>query len=211
VHVLVPGEKGFRSTQRVRVHRTNRLPSSDVTSVAGLPVTTVARTIIDLAGSLSAESVERVVDDALVRRLTTVPLLSGALGRNAHRGCRGGPLVRAALGLWSVGPLESHAETEVLRWLLAAGVPEPVPQLEVAVPGGRRLRVDLAWPEARVALEVDGFAHHHGPRKLSADHERRSVLAALGWRVLTTTVAEVRRGGVNLMAALRALGVVAVD
>lgn len=102
VHVVVPAEKGFRSTQRVQVHRTNRLASSDVTSVAGLPVTTVARTIIDLAGSLSAESVERVVDDALVRQLTTFPLLSGALGRNAHRGCRGGPLVRSALGLWSV-------------------------------------------------------------------------------------------------------------
>ena len=66
--------------------------------------------------------------------------------------------------------------------------------------GGRRrrrtsaLRVDLAWPEARVVLEVDGFAHHHGPRQLSADHERRSVLTSLGWSVLTTTVAEVRRG-----------------
>ena len=191
------------------MHRTNRLTSSDVTSIAGLPITTVARTIIDLAWVMDPDSVERIVDDALVRRLTTVPLLSGAVQRNVHRGCRGGPVVRAALSLWSAGPLESHAETEVLRWLLGAGVPEPVRQLEVVVPGGRRLRVDLAWPEARVALEVDGFAHHHGPRQLSADHERRSVLTSLGWSVLTTTVAEVRRGGASLVAALRTLGVMA--
>lgn len=73
------------------------------------------------------------------------------------------------------------------------------------MPDGRRLRVDLAWPQSRVVLEVDSFAHHHGPRQLSADHERRSVLAGLGWQVLTTTVAEVRGGGTSLLGALRAL------
>jgi hypothetical protein len=208
LHVVVPAARAFRDTHRVKVHRTRRLTSRDVTTYAELPVTTVSRTLIDLAASLTPTAVELVVDDALVRALTTVPLLAGALNRNAHRGCRGGPLVREALALWDVGPLESHAEAEVLRWLLARGVPEPVRQLEVVSSDGRRLRVDLAWPAAGVVLEVDGYAHHHGPRKLSADHERRSVLASLGWSVLTTTTAEVRRGGTNLLAALRTLGVV---
>jgi len=209
-HVLVPLSRAFRTTYRVQVHRTRRLTARDVTSFAELPVTTVARTLIDLAASMTAASVEVVVDDALVRGLTTVPLLSGALNRNAHQGCSGAPLVREALSLWGVGPVESHAEAEVLRWLLSVGVPEPVRQLAVAGADGRRFRVDLAWPQSRVALEVDGYAHHHGPRKLSADHERRSVLASLGWNVLTTTSAEVRRGGSSLLAALRTLGVLGV-
>jgi hypothetical protein len=208
VHVVVPASRAFRSTERVEVHRSRRLTSSDVTTVGSLPVTTGARTVIDLASSLSPAAVERVVDDALVRGITTVPLLAGALKRNAHRGCRGGPAVREALSLWQAGGVESHAEVAVLRWLLVAGMPAPVRQLVVVLPDGKRLRVDLAWPVERVVLEVDGFAHHHGPRKLSVDHERRSVLTALGWHVLTTTVAEVRRGGSNLLAALRALGVV---
>jgi hypothetical protein len=209
LHVVVPIGRGFRSTNRVQVHRTKRLTTQDVAVYGHLPVTTVARTVIDLAASLTSTQVERVVDDAIVRELTTVPLLTGALRRNAHRGCGGGPALREALALWNVGAVESHAEAEVLRWLLAAGVPEPVRQLEIATVDGKRLRVDFAWVAAHVVLEVDGFAHHHGPRKLSADHERRSVLAARGWHVLTTTMAEVRRGGGQLLAALRTLGVVA--
>jgi hypothetical protein len=207
LQVVVPISRAFRSTQRVQVHRTNRLTTKDVATYGELPVTTVARTLVDLAGAMSPSQVERLVDDSLVRDLTTVPLLSGAVRRNSHRGCVGGPLLRATLALWEAGSVESHAEVEVLRWLLNSGIPEPVRQLEVTGPDGRRLRVDLAWPVARVVLEVDGFAHHHGPRKLSADHERRSILAARGWHVLTTTVAEVRRGGANLLAALSALGV----
>ncbi len=207
IEVVVPAGRAFRSTNRVQVHRTRRLTSQDVTTFGGVPVTTVARTLIDLGASLSPAAVERVVDDALVRGLTTVPLLSGSLKRNAHRGCTGAGHVRAALELWHGGALESHAETEVLRWLLRAGVSEPARQLEVVVRDGKRFRLDLAWPARRVALEVDSYAHHHGPRKLSADHERRSAIASMGWQVLTTTVAEVRRGGASLLAALEASGV----
>ena len=209
LHVVVPVGQGCRNTNRVQVHRTKRLTTQDVAVFGYLPVTTVARTLLDLAASLTSTQVERAVDDALVRELTTVPLLTGALRRNAHRGCTGSTALRAALALWNVGAVESHAEAEVLRWLLAAGVPEPVRQLEITTADGKRLRVDFAWVAARVVLEVDGFAHHHGPRKLSADHERRSFLASQGWHVLTTTMAEVRRGGGQLQAALRRLRVLA--
>ncbi|MGA2211110.1 MAG: DUF559 domain-containing protein [Acidimicrobiales bacterium] len=209
LHVVVPVGQGCRNTNRVQVHRTKRLTTQDVAVFGYLPVTTVARTLLDLAASLTSTQVERAVDDALVRELTTVPLLTGALRRNAHRGCTGSTALRAALALWNVGAVESHAEAEVLRWLLAAGVPEPVRQLEITTADGKRLRVDFAWVAARVVLEVDGFAHHHGPRKLSADHERRSFLASQGWHVLTTTMAEVRRGGGQLLAALRRLRVLA--
>ena len=85
LHVVVPAARAFRDTHRVKVHRTRRLTSRDVTTYAELPVTTVSRTLIDLAASLTPTAVELVVDDALVRALTTVPLLAGALNRNAHR------------------------------------------------------------------------------------------------------------------------------
>ncbi len=208
LHIVVPGPAAPRSTQRVSVHRTRRLTPADVTTYGELPVTTAARTIVDLAATLPVRDVERLVDDALVRGVTTVPLLSGCMGRNSRRGLAGTLALRAAIDLWLDGGLESHAESEVLRFLLRHRVPSPQRQVEVRAPDGRRLRVDLAWPIPRVVLEIDSFAHHHGPRQLSADHERRSVLAGLGWQVLTTTVAEVRRGGGNLLGALRTLGVI---
>ena len=119
LHVVVPGPTVPRSTQRVSVHRTRRLTAADVATYVELPVTTAARTIVDLAAALPARDVERLVDDALVRGVTTVPLLSGCMGRNSRRGLAGTLALRAAIDLWLDGGVESHAESEVLRFLLA--------------------------------------------------------------------------------------------
>jgi hypothetical protein len=98
--------------------------------------------------------------------------------------------------------MQSHAEVATARWLRESGFPAPVAQMAVEGPDRRRWFVDFGWPAFRVVLEVDSFAHHHGPRKLSRDHERRSAIEAAGWRVLSTTVAEIERGGAMLKAAL---------
>jgi hypothetical protein len=205
IEVLVPHGQRCRSTPGVTVHRTRRLVSSDTAKYGVLPVTTVARTIADLAGRLDDSTVERLVDDALIRCLTTVPLLDSCLNRNGDHGRRGCNRVRAALELWSCGGMQSHAEVVVARWLRRSGFPAPVAQMPVIGPSGQRWFVDFAWPPFRVVLEVDGFEHHHGPRKLSRDHERKSGIEAAGWRVLTATVAEIERGGELLTAALKRL------
>jgi len=205
VEVLAPNGKSNVSTDRVTVHRTRRLVSADVATYGVLPVTTAARTIIDLSTRLDPETIERLVDDSLVRTVTTVPLLSGCLSRNGGRGRRGSASVRSALVLWDSGVMQSHAEVVVARWLRRWRFPPPVSQMPVKGPDGRRWFVDFGWPSFRLVLEVDSFAHHHGPRKLSRDHERRSAIEAAGWRVLSTTVAEIERGGEMLKAALTLL------
>jgi very-short-patch-repair endonuclease len=205
LEVVVPHARACPSTDAVTLHRTRRLTSADVAKYGALPVTTVARTIIDLAARLDDDKVERLVDDSLVRRLTSVPLLSSCLSRNAGSGRRGCGSVRSALALWDAGTMQSHAEVVVARWLRGLGFATPVAQMAVKGPDGRRWFVDFGWPAFRVVLEVDSFQHHHGPRKLSRDHERRSAIEAEGWRVLSTTVAEIKRGGNMLKAALTAL------
>jgi hypothetical protein len=205
VEVLVRHGTAYPSNERVTVHRTRRLVSADVATYGVLPVTTVARAVVDLASRLGRTKVERLVDDVLVRRQSTVPLLSGCLSRNSGRGCQGAGFVRSALELWDCGRMQSHAEVTVARWLRRLGFPTPVAQMPVERPDGGRWLVDFGWPAFWVVLEVDSFAHHHGPRKLSRDHERRSGLEAAGWRVLSTTQAEIERGGERLQAALERL------
>jgi very-short-patch-repair endonuclease len=198
-----------RRTDEVRLHlgshakrQLGLLATADLATYDRLPVTTAARTIVDLAARLDDATVERLVDDSLVRCVTTVPLLSGCLSRNSVQGRTGSGAVRSALALWERGTMQSHAEVVVARWLRRMGFPTPVAQMVVPQPNGRHWRVDFGRPEFRVVLEVDSFEHHHGPRKLSRDHERRSGIEAEGWRVLSTTVAEIERGGHALKAAL---------
>lgn len=125
LHVVVQGTSRPRASRRVVVHRARRLTLADVTTYGELPVTTAARTIVDLASTLRSSDVEGLVDDALVRGVTTVPLLSGSIRRNGRRGLAGTLALRSAIELWSGGGLESHAEAEVLRFLLRHGVPAP--------------------------------------------------------------------------------------
>src|SRR5215213_9847744 len=81
---------------------------------------------------------------------------------------------------------ESRLETKV--WLLLRDAPVPTPRRQswVSTPGGR-YRLDFAWPELKLALECDGWAHHGTRVAFGKDRERLSELAAMGWRVLVVT------------------------
>jgi len=134
-----------------------------------------------------------------------VPLLAASLRRNGGSGRAGTAAVQAALEEWSAGPLESRAEANLAGWLRRSGLPPPVRQYEIKRPDGFVARVDFAWPARRVVLEMDGFAHHHGPHQLARDHKRRTALAAEGWIVLTTTPSELGQGAPALRTALERL------
>jgi hypothetical protein len=110
--------------------------------------------------------------------------------------------VELALAPWLGGGVESHAEAEVLRLLLVAGFPAPICQYEIRDGAAFVARVDFAWPAQRVVLEVDGFQYHDGPAKFVDDRRRANRLAALGWRVIATTLREVRTDPTALFAAL---------
>jgi hypothetical protein len=206
LEVSVPHSTGHRSSELVRVHATRRLVSSDRCTWGRLPVTTVARTIIDVAGAgaLQPDRLGRLIDDALLSNKTTVVLLQSVLARSG----RGRPGVRAverALTPWLNGGVESHAEAEVLRLVLAAGFKAPVCQFEIRDGTSVVARVDFAWPRERLVLEVDGFRFHDGPVQFVADRHRANLLAARGWWVISTTVREMRTDPTAVWAALASL------
>ena len=201
--VTVSFTAGHRATEDVIIHRSRHLPQQDRTKLGPLPVTTVNRTIVDLAPRLRAAEIERLVDDSVLSGKTTVPLLLSSLSRSSHHGRTGPTAVRAALRPWLAGPLESHLEAEVLRLLLRSGLPAPTLQLEIRDRGRLVARVDFAWPDQQVILEVDGFRYHDGPARFTDDRHRANRLASLGWTVLATTQKEVRTDATALLEALR--------
>ncbi len=106
-------------------------------------------------------------------------------------------LLEARLGS---DPGESALEGRVARWLVAAGLPPPVPQLWV-VAGGRRFRLDLAYPDRRVGFELDGWDVHARRVAFDGDRERGNELALAGWRIYHFTARSTREAVVRVAAA----------
>lgn len=167
----------FRSTDIIAAHRA---------VVADIPVTTVARTLVDLGAVVPARLVEDAVDVAMVKHLVTPKELEDMLDNVARQGRRGVGALRSALDGLAEGP-ESVLEMKLLRLILRSTLPRPEIQHWVEVDGVPRFRVDAAYPRVRLAIEADGRAAHSERDTFSHDRERQGVLEDLGWRVLRFT------------------------
>ena len=183
VEVTVFGRRPPRLTG-VIVHSTDVLERYDQGLLAGIPVTRVPRTLLDL-GSVAPDLVEAAMEDALVRGLTTMTSLRRLLSRVGSHGRPGTAVLRRLLAERGSdrAPTESALEDTLVGVLRRRGVPEPVRQYPVAV-GGRILRVDLAYPEAKLAIEADGRRWHTGRADFLEDRRRGNLLASVGWVLL---------------------------
>jgi hypothetical protein len=190
-HPLVPG---------TTVHQARSLLPRERIRVRGIPVTSLPRTLVDLAGRLSERALVEAVDGAICGKRTTVTELRDAAG-NAGASRRGAAALGRSLTLWTPGPLpESIAEMRLIRRLVGEGFPPPVRQYRVYL--GTRFvgRVDLAYPVHRVAIEYDGVRRHLDPSRA-----RENDLIAAGWRPLTATAVDLRRGATRFYQTLGAL------
>lgn len=199
VEVTVPLGRSRRSPLGV-VHGSVHLDRIDIASIDSIPVTRPARTLVDLAGTVDKLVLEEALDDALIRRLTTLHQMrqrSQALGTSGRQGTR---MLREALAGWSDGDLaEGVAEMRMVGRLVANGQPKPVLQYEVRRPNGNFVaRLDAAYPEARVGLEMNGFRWHATPGAFARDPARLRRLAALGWLILPCTPVDLAGDGAEL-------------
>lgn len=187
LHLLAPTGCIRPRLDGVHLHRTRSWCQEDVVCVGVLRVTSPARTIVDLSPDLTRPSLERMLDDACVRGLVAPERVRRVLTRLGTRGRPGAGALVAALRPWEAGRLDSVAEAAVERLLRRFRLPPARPQYEVRDGDGAFVaRLDFAWPERRVALEVDGFRWHSSPRALHADLARQNRLQALGWSVVRT-------------------------
>jgi hypothetical protein len=175
VHVTVPA--GKRRRPGIVVHRA-RLTRADITIERGVPTTTPARTIVDLAAVVPYRTLRAIADHG-------VRLDVGAVRRAADRGqSRRGTRALARLLGDDGSELRSRSglERRMRRLALEAGLPAPLVNHRIA--GHER---DFAWPEHRLVVEVDGHAYHAARGARENDHERDAELVLTGWRVLRFT------------------------
>lgn len=197
---FVHGFRGFTErstalevTARVRIaapdgvtaHR-GELLARDVVVVDGFRVTSVARTVLDLAPRLDRVRLRDLVQQALREKKTTLEALGRALEQAEGR--PGTPALRALVHELNGdgGPTESVLEDKALQVLDAFGLPRPVVQRRVKV-RGKRSRIDLLYEREGVVVEVDGYAFHSDVESFERDRERQNRLASRGWRVLRWT------------------------
>jgi very-short-patch-repair endonuclease len=184
---LSPNVRRVRSRPGLRVVVRPVAPAA----VRGMPATTLARAVADIACGPRPEPQQWVVDQALHRGVTV-----GDVEAHLAHGQRGVRTARRALVVadaLSESPLESAVALTLCRY----GIPRPVRQLPL---DGGRIRLDLAWPAAHLALEADGVGFHSNPQALHRDRARQNRLQRLGWIVLRCTWADVRRDPAGLAA-----------
>jgi len=170
-----------------KVHESLSLPSRDVTVHRGMPITTPTRTLIDVARYLPPRRLGSMVDDAVVRELTSYEDLHLRFVELARRGRDGIATMREVLEDRPCGTVapDSAFEMDVFNDLRSLG-PDPVLHHRVRTTEVEYV-LDIAWPEFEVAVECDGFRFHRTPEQLEWDDQRRNRLTLQGWIVLHET------------------------
>ncbi|HMC41161.1 MAG TPA: DUF559 domain-containing protein [Acidimicrobiales bacterium] len=180
--ITIPHGRAVRLEGAV-VHRSRDLDLSRVNVRRGIPYTDPLRIMTDLAGELEPARLTPIVDRALATRLITTDGLEQEIARRARPGRRGPAALETVLrsrGLVG-GPEPSVLEAEALRLFRRWGIPILGHEVEIFADG--RYRIDFTVT-ARLAVEVDGFAHHWSPEAKAYDDRRRNRLRAAGITVL---------------------------
>jgi hypothetical protein len=199
--VTVPGS-ATRAHRGLRVHRTRTLGRDDRTRHEGIPVTSPARTLVDLASLFPYLPLRRAVRQAQSLRLVHVRHLAEAIGR---LGPRRGMSNLAQIVATGPAPTRSELEDVVLDLLLAGGLAHPDVNVPLAL-GGRRVVPDFRWPRQRLVVEADSAAWHDHRLAREDDAERQALLEAHGERVLRVTWHQAIARRAQTLARIRAAG-----
>lgn len=192
IDVIVPCETG-RKIDGIRAHRCRYPAQEEIVEVAGLPCTTPARSLVDIAGTFGTYSLRLAVEQAAVRKLLDLDELDRAMHRG--KGRRGMPALRAIADEWrpvgNVPDVRSIFEARMLPRLLALGFERPVCNHTLQV-DGHRLTPDFYWERQRLIVETDGAKTHATPPAFRNDRWRDQVLMANGYRATRVTWEHIR-------------------
>ncbi|MGH2820059.1 MAG: endonuclease domain-containing protein [Actinomycetota bacterium] len=177
------------------LHQRRDLIRTDLTRLGPIPITTVAKTLIDLSATASAGEIETALDDALRKRMTTLPRLLARVDRQAGPGRTGCALLKKLLAERSIYELapDNGLERRFLRLMRKAGLARPRPQFIVTEGAEFIARVDFAFPQLLIAIEMDSYEYHLDPAAFQLDRTQSSRLAGMGWLVLLFTSDDLKR------------------
>ncbi len=191
----------------VHVHQTMSLATTELRRRNRIPVTDPERTLIDLGAVVGRDRVEVALDHFLAKQLTTLSRIARRIEVLHGPGWRGTKKLKHLLALRNGhrGSGESPLETKFFQLLRAARL--PLPERQVVIKDGDRFigRVDLAYVEARLIIEVQGYAFHSSRQAWTHDVLRRRELHVLGWRVVEVTEHDLTEGRVAFIKQLKRL------
>lgn len=188
LHVTIPEGSGRARRPGLVIHRIATLRVGERIRHLGIPVTTTARTILDLAGFLPRRGLERAIDEADRLRLCGGQDLEEIV--ELHSGQAGAGALRRVLDSHSVGSTVTRSELEERFLALCRKYRLPQPELNVVL---LDFVIDFLWRDARLVVEVDGHASHGTRRAFQSDRDRDGRLAVSGYRVLRFTWWDVTR------------------
>jgi very-short-patch-repair endonuclease len=188
---------GRRPARGVRVRQARAIDPRDATVYRGIPITTVPRTLVDLAGLVSGEELAWACHEAGVKYGTTPGQVREVLGRRSNsRGA--GKLRRIVDGDTPI--TISRLERQFVKLIRDAGLPLPTTNKRA---GGRR--VDCRWPQARLTVELDGYRYHRSRHAWERDRQREREARARGDEFRRYTWADVHEEPQATVAELRRL------
>ncbi len=194
-----------RLIEGIAVHRTRSLDPKDTTTIRGIPVTTVARTLVDLAGVVPHDHLTSAIKEAERRRTFDLRLVEAALARTSGRRGPGHRALREAIAecaAFERDHTRSSLEDAFLRLLRDRGLPFPATNATI-----EGFEIDAVWRAQRIAVELDGWQDHGTRRAFERDRERDAALTAAGWRVVRFTRRQVTQGPDRVAETLRRLGI----
>lgn len=175
----------------VRFHRVRNIHPADVTICNRIPITTVSRTLIDLADTTDAFDLANLMYEAAYRRLLDIGVLRACIERNRNR--HGHSAISRALELHQTGSagVRSRPELRFLRLMAETSAGEPHVNASIAV-AGHVIELDFYWRRHRLCVEIDGPGHER-KRAQREDALRDALLRSTGIRVvrIPTTLLEV--------------------
>jgi hypothetical protein len=178
IDVTVPSRNGRRPQRGIRIHRSARLRPEEVTVRHGIPVTTVARTLLDLADVLHRQALKRVITEAEYLNLFDLAAIDAVVQNNPGR--RGAKLIRAVGGAGH--RTRSKLEDRFLALLERHSVEEP--ESGVWIEG---YEADFLWRSAGLIVELDGLAAHRTTAAMKGDRRRDRILWRAGFRTMRLT------------------------
>jgi hypothetical protein len=197
--------QSVRSRPGINAHAAATLRAEDVTKRHGIPCTTVARTLLDLADVVPRRQVERALEQAEIMRVFDLDELHDVL---AHaNGRRGAGVVRALLAELDDEPglTANDLEDRFLALCRAAGLPPPAVNRWIAIDDGPPIKADFVWTTQRLIVETDGWGSHGTRRGFERDRRRDQRARLAGWETVRFTRRQVLRDPDWVIATTAAL------
>ena len=180
----VTAPRGRHGAPGIRLHRSRSPDAQDTTHHEGIPITSVSRTLLDLAATARPSELERALAQAERLQLYDHRATEGTIARaNGHRGTQILAQATSRTPKWT----QNEWEAEFLDLIREAGLPEPETNDALYVPDYGHCEPDYHWPQHRVIVETDGFETHGTRHAFRNDRAKDAALTAYGYRVLRFT------------------------